>query len=114
LFRHGLQTWGKLSKTELLNPNSGTDAVTLKDGTHLIVYNPDVPGKDWFNGRGKLRVASSTDGLSWKDVVVLENGDKEEYSYPSTIQTGDGLVHITYTYDRKNIRHVILKEIKKI
>ena len=106
----GGNTWGKLSKTSLLNPNSGTDAVTLKDGTQLIVYNPDVPGKDWFNGRGKLRVASSKDGKTWKDVVVLENGTKEEFSYPAIIQTRDGLVHITYTYDRKNVKHIVLKK----
>ncbi|WPU96247.1 sialidase family protein [Mucilaginibacter sabulilitoris] len=103
-------TWGKLSKTELLNPNSGTDAVTLKDGKQLIVYNPDVPGKDWFNGRAKLRVACSADGLIWKDIAVLENGTKEEYSYPAIIQTKDGLIHITYTFDRKNIKHVVLQE----
>ena len=41
--------------------------------------------------------------------MVLENGTKEEYSYPSIIQTKDGLVHITYTYDRKNIKHVVLE-----
>lgn len=105
----GGETWGKLSKTTLLNPNSGTDAVTLKDGSQLIVYNPDVPGKDWFNGRAKLRVASSTDGKAWKDVMILENGTKEEYSYPAIIQAADGLVHITYTYDRKNVKHVVLK-----
>lgn len=102
------ETWGKLSKTALLNPNSGTDAVTLKDGTQLIVYNPDVPGKDWFNGRGKLRVASSFDGKIWKDVVILENGNREEFSYPAIIQTSDGLVHISYTYDRKNVKHVVI------
>jgi predicted neuraminidase len=101
-------TWSKLSATKLLNPNSGTDAVTLKDGKLLIVYNPDVPGKDWFNGRSKLRVASSTDGKKWTDIMVLEDGTKEEYSYPSIIQTRDGLVHITYTYDRKNIKHIVL------
>jgi predicted neuraminidase len=102
------ESWGKLSKTSLLNPNSGTDAVTLKDGSQLIVYNPDVPGKDWFNGRGKLRVASSTNGKTWKDVAVLENGNKEEFSYPAIIQSSDGLVHISYTYDRKNVKHVVL------
>lgn len=107
---NGGNTWGKLSKTSLLNPNSGTDAVTLKDGTQLIVYNPDVPGKEWFNGRSKLRVASSKDGKTWEDVVVLENGTKEEYSYPAIIQTSDGLVHITYTYDRKNVKHIVLKK----
>lgn len=106
----GGNTWGKLSKTSLLNPNSGTDALTLKDGTQLIVYNPDVPGKDWFNGRSKLRVASSEDGETWKDVLILEDGKKEEYSYPAIIQTADGLVHITYTYDRKNVKHIVLKK----
>lgn len=106
----GGNSWGKLTKTKLLNPNSGTDAVTLKDGTQLIVYNPDVPGQDWFNGRSKLHVAVSTNGKKWRDVAVLENGDKEEFSYPAVLQTRDGLVHITYTYDRKNIKHVVLQQ----
>jgi len=105
----GGKSWGKLTKTTLLNPNSGTDAVTLKDGTQLIVYNPDVPGKDWYNGRSKLRVASSKDGELWSDIAVLEDGSTEEFSYPAIIQTQDGLVHISYTYDRKNIKHIVLK-----
>ena len=105
-------TWSPLAKTSLLNPNSGTDAVTLKDGRQLIVYNPDVPGKDWFNGRAKLRVAVSKDGVNWQDIMELENGTTEEYSYPAIIQSGDGLVHITYTYDRKNIKYVVLREVK--
>ncbi|RFZ85404.1 sialidase [Mucilaginibacter terrenus] len=106
----GGRNWGKLSKTSLLNPNSGTDAVTLRSGTQLIVYNPDVPGKDWYNGRGKLRVAVSKDGQTWRDIAMLENGSKEEYSYPAVIQTRDGLIHITYTYNRVNIKHVVLQE----
>jgi predicted neuraminidase len=106
------KTWSKLSKTALLNPNSGIDAVTLKNGLQLIVYNPDVPGKDWMNGRSKLRVACSTDGNNWTDVAALENGTTEEYSYPAIIQSKDGLIHISYTYDRKNIKHVILKQIE--
>nr|WP_294941344.1 sialidase family protein [uncultured Mucilaginibacter sp.] len=104
------KSWGALSATPLLNPNSGTDAVTLKSGKQLIVYNPDVPGKDWFNGRCKLRVACSTDGKTWRDVAILEDGTKEEYSYPAIIQTTDGLIHITYTFNRENIKHVVLKE----
>ena len=104
------KTWSKLSKTSLLNPNSGIDAVTLKSGKQLVVYNPDVPGKDWFNGRAKLNLACSIDGKTWKDVAILENGDKQEYSYPAIIQTKDGLIHITYTYDRHNIKHVVFKE----
>lgn len=108
----GGNTWSALSATTLLNPNSGTDAVTLKNGEHLIVYNPDVPGKDWMNGRGKLRVARSVDGKTWDDIAVLENGTTQEYSYPAIIQTSDGLIHISYTYDRKNIKHVVLRQAK--
>jgi len=104
------KTWSALSRTDLLNPNSGTDAVTLKDGKQLIVYNPALPGKDWYNGRAELRVAESTDGQRWKDVITLEHGTTEEYSYPAIIQTSDGLIHITYTYNRANIKHVIVKE----
>lgn len=105
----GGATWGKLSQTSLLNPNSGTDAVTLKNGTQLLVYNPALPGKDWFNGRSKLRVAQSTNGVAWHDVAVLENGTTEEYSYPAIIEGQNGQVHITYTYNRQNIKHVVLQ-----
>lgn len=108
--KDGGKTWGKLVPTALLNPNSGTDAVTLKDGRQLIVYNPSIPGKEWFNGRYKLNVALSKDGQKWTDILVLENGDtKKEFSYPAVIQSKDGKVHITYTYDRKSIKHVVLE-----
>jgi len=106
------KTWGRLSKTTLLNPNSGIDAVTLQNGKQLLVYNPELPGKEWVNGRAKLNVAVSDDGVTWKDIAMLENGGKEEFSYPAVIQTKDGKVHITYTFDRKNIKHVVLEEKK--
>jgi predicted neuraminidase len=41
---------------------------------------------------------------------VLENGTTEEYSYPAIIQSSDGRVHITYTFDRKNIKHVVMEK----
>jgi predicted neuraminidase len=105
----GGTSWSQLTQTSLLNPNSGTDAVTLKNGTQLLVYNPALPGKDWFNGRSKLRVAESADGQTWHDVATLEDGTTEEYSYPAIIEGQDGQVHITYTYNRKNIKHVMLQ-----
>ena len=102
-------SWSKMKRTELLNPNSGTDALTLSDGSQLIVYNPLIPGKEWFNGRFKLNIAQSLDGKNWKDVLYLEDGTKEEYSYPAIIQTSNGLVHISYTFDRKNIKYLVIE-----
>jgi len=95
-------TWTALEPSNLLNPNSGIDAVTLKDGRHLIVYNPVK------KGRSPISVAISSDGKTWKDVATLENEPGEEFSYPAVIQTKDGKVHITYTWKRKKIKHVIL------
>ncbi len=106
-------SWGKFSATTLPNPNSGIDAVTLKSGWQMLVYNPTTKGKGWSDGRQKLNVAISKDGVRWKDVAVLENGTREEFSYPAIIEASDGKVHITYTWDRKNIKHVVLEENKK-
>jgi predicted neuraminidase len=108
--KDGGRSWSKPARTKILNPNSGIDAVSLANGYQMLVYNPDIPGKEWYNGRAKLNVAVSKDGLVWKDVLVLENGDTQEFSYPAVIQAENGLIQITYTYQRKNIRHVVLRE----
>ena len=99
------KSWGEMSLLPLANPNSGTDAVTLKDGRHLMVYNP-VP-----KGRTPLAVAVSRDGRDWKDVVTLED-QPGEYSYPAVVQTSDGRVHITYTWKRQRIRHAVIDPAK--
>ena len=96
------RTWTALEPSTLVNPNSGIDAVTLKDGRHVIVYNPVK------KGRSPISVAISSDGKTWKDIATLENEPGEEFSYPAVIQTKDGKVHITYTWKRKKIKHVIL------
>ncbi|HAE69429.1 MAG TPA: sialidase, partial [Sphingobacterium sp.] len=63
-----------------------------------------------WEGRTKLHVAISKDGLQWKDVLTLEDGVKnDEYSYPTIIQDTNGLIHITYTWNRKSIKHIVLK-----
>ena len=103
------KSWSALTKTDMLNPNSGIDAITLKNGLQLLVYNPTARGK---GGRAKLNVAVSSDGKTWKDVAILENGTDGEYSYPAVIQASNGQVHITYTFDRRNIKHVVLEEVK--
>lgn len=94
--------WSRLKPTEIPNPDSGIDALTLLDGRHLLVYNP------LKHGRHRLAVALSHDGRTWKTVLELENEPGSEFSYPAVIQTRDSLVHITYTWKRQRIKHVVL------
>lgn len=92
------KTWSPLKKTSLPNPDSGIDAVTLRDGRHLLIYNPTP------NARTPLSLAISRDGKEWKNVLTLET-DPGEYSYPAIIQGEDGRVHMTYTWKREQIRY---------
>jgi predicted neuraminidase len=97
----GGTTWSAVTLTQLPNPSAGTDAVTLRDGRHLLVYN-HTP-----KGRSPLNVALSRDGKAWDAALVLES-QPGEYSYPAVIQAPDGMVHITYTWRRQRIRHVVV------
>lgn len=101
-------TWSKLSAIDLPNPNSGIEVVTLKDGRHLMIYNHLGSGKTGWGRRGLLNLAVSDDGLTWRKVGVLEQEERAEFSYPAIIQTHDGLVHMTYTWKRQRIKHVVL------
>jgi predicted neuraminidase/cyclophilin family peptidyl-prolyl cis-trans isomerase len=98
----GGATWTSPEPTVFPNPNSGIDAVTLRDGRHILVYNPVT------EGRGILAVAISDDTAVWRRVLTLEEEKRAEFSYPAVIQTSDGLVHITYTWTRRRIRHAVV------
>lgn len=97
-------SWSEMKPTSLPNNNSGIDAVTLSDGSQLLVFNPVT------KGRNILGVAVSKDGQVWEAAVLLENDSdpRAEYSYPAVIQSKDGLVHITYTWNRKLVKYVVL------
>lgn len=97
----GGQSWPPMRLTRLPNPDSGIDALRLQDGRSILIYNPTT------RRRTPLSVAVSEDGLLWRDILTLED-QPGEYSYPAVIQSSDGLVHITYTWRRQRISHVIL------
>ena len=105
------RTWSPLVSSGLYNPNSGSDAVTLADGRHLLVYNRrESPGaQDDWGARWPLNVSISRDGVTWDMLVTLEDQPRKNgYAYPAVIQTRDGLVHVTYTWDRVKIKHVVI------
>lgn len=93
-------TWTEPQTIALPNPNSGIDAVTLRDGRHVLIYNHTA------RGSSPLNLAVSKDGRAWQAAAVLESLPGE-YSYPAIIQSADGLVHITYTWKRQRIKHVV-------
>lgn len=93
------RSWSNLKATELPNPNSGLDAVALKDGRIVLTYN------DTASARSPLNLAVSADGERWEMFQTLES-EPGEFSYPAIIQSADGNVHVVYTWNRKRIKHV--------
>eukprot|EP00959_Pyramimonas_sp_CCMP1952_P361439 7569302-Pyramimonas_sp.AAC.1 len=135
-----LNGWSGAGDTKIPNPNSGIDAVRLKDGRVLLVYNPVLRGRNIL----ALGV-SHDDGVTFKQALFLENSAqswpqspecvstttpdkktallKPEYSYPAIVQSpSTDLVHITYTFSyfgagrrcdgRENIKHVVIDPCK--
>jgi alpha-L-rhamnosidase len=97
------KTWTPLQQTDVINNNSSIDAITLQDGRHLMVYNNcKAPS------RSPLNVAISKEGKNWQPLLELENENGSEFSYPYVIQTADQKIHITYTWKRKKMKHVVL------
>ncbi|MGD8914911.1 MAG: exo-alpha-sialidase, partial [Candidatus Thiodiazotropha sp.] len=110
-------TWTPTKYLVIPNNNSGLDGVTLKDGRQLLVYNHSVRAggtsvgpESGSKGRHILNVAVSQDGDAWDAVMVLDSPEKDDgqFIYPAVIQTSDGLVHITYTYHREKVKHVVI------
>ena len=113
--RDGGETWSEVTLTDLPNNNSGIDAVTLRDGRHILVYNPVTvePGKE-TGLRTPLAVAVSEDGEHWTMVLTEEEDTAPagELSYPAIIQGSNGHLYITYTWLRQRIAFmdITLKE----
>jgi predicted neuraminidase len=94
-------SWAPMTATGLPNPSAGIDALRLADGRFLLIYNPTTEGRE------RLGLALSTDGKAWEPVTLLED-QEGEYSYPAMIQASDGSIHITYTWRRERIKHVVV------
>ena len=95
------KSWSPLEATPLPNPNSAIDAVRMANGRCALVYNHTR------QGRSPLNIAFSRDGQEWQPPFSLES-EPGEYSYPAVIQASNGLLHVTYTWKRQRIKHLIL------
>ena len=100
-------SWTAAEKSDIINPGTSVDAIKLKDGAWVMVYN------DIESDRYSVAVSLSDDeGQTWKWTKQLERDDtkKGSFSYPSVIQTKDGLIHVSYSYrieeDKKTIKVV--------
>ena len=57
---------------------------------------------------------SKDEGENWYQKITLEEVDpgKGSFSYPSLIQSANGLIHLSYSYQKesknKSIKHVVL------
>lgn len=97
------KSWSKMEATRLINNNSGIDGVTLKSGYHLLVCNPIK------KGRNKISLFGSSDGITWEELLILEDEKEGEFSYPAIIEAKDGTVHISYTFNRVKVKHLQIK-----
>lgn len=100
------ETWSVAVETSLPNPNSSLEAIALRDGRWLMVYNDQEEGRDSL-----VCGVSQDEGETWKLARVLERVKGGRFHYPSVLQASDGSVHITYTYqpggeDQRSIKHV--------
>lgn len=102
--RDGGKSWDDMGLLNVPNCNSGTDAVTLADGRHLLVYNHS----DTEKVRYPINVAVSRDGKTWQAAAALDYVGPEQFSYPAVIQGRNGVVHIAYTWKRKKMKYVAL------
>ncbi len=99
-------TWTPVILTELENNQSGTDAVTLKDGRQVVIYNNFATLPLTKKGpRTPLSIAISDDGIHWRHILTLEDSPIDQYSYPAIIQGKNGHLHAVYTWRRQRMAY---------
>lgn len=101
------ESWSSAIDTDIPNPGSSLEAISLQDGRWVMVYN------DTEHGRHSLAAALSDDEgkiWKWKRHIGHSNKREKSFAYPSLIQARDGALHLTYSYREQGgatIRHCI-------
>lgn len=116
--------WAAPVPTQLPNNNASIQAIRLKDGHLVMVFNnwhaTSVRGKPAAGPRKVLSVALSVDGgktwpwvrdvQSGKEPPTFYPGEDAEYSYPSVIQSSDGMLQMSFTFRRETIKYMTFPE----
>ncbi len=99
------RTWTTPTYSSIPTVSSAVEMIRLRNGHIVLAFND---GKD--RERTPLSVALSYDGgRTWPRKRVVESGEGS-FSYPSLVQTRDGHIHLTYSYNRQFIKHVEFNE----
>ena len=112
----GGETWRACYRTALENVNSGIDCVRASDGRLYLAMNGPGGGKGW-GARNHLEMKVSEDGgETWKTLAVLADdmakqadGRSTEFSYPAVVESRPGVLAITFTWNRRQIRFVEMR-----
>jgi len=118
-------TWSPAAATVLPNNDASVQAFRLRDGHLVMAFNNSSKNSASGALRKPLSVALSLDGgATWPYVRNLEEGrtgyglaeqtpkqpGREEYSYPSIIQTRSGEILVAFTWRRQTIKVVSITE----
>ena len=95
-------TWDTPLATNVTNPDSSLVVAKITANKLLMVYNIGAT----TGNRGKLALATSDDGVHWRQITLLEDSAGDEFSYPSIVVSKD-YIDITYTWSIKRVGHVI-------
>ena len=107
--RGGELTFGRSADSLFLDPvlNDANVDIWILANLYDTLIRTTPDGKGLEPGLA-TEWAVSDDGLRWYAAAVLEN-IAGEFSYPAVIQTSDGLVHLTYTWKRRFVKHVVVE-----
>jgi len=96
------QTWQDFTVTELPNPNSAQVVAKVDENLWIWIGNHNPEHRQDLT----LAISHDLEG-EWQVVHHFEQGElNEAYSYPDLTQGLDGVWHLMYTANRKNIKHV--------
>ena len=105
------ETWSFATDTQIPNPSSSVEVLVLKNGHWVMACN------DTEKGRHQMAILLSSDeGTSWPWKRYIGQAPKNRnisFSYPSLIQSSNGLIHISYSFktdEGKTIQHVSFNE----